>query len=413
MAVSFRRLEFSLLVVVLVSAFSVWSVGGASAASSKSTKKAPYQFMLISATGSGTPEADLYIEPGAIAAIDSINASGGVNGHKIKMDFCDSQGNATVAGECATFAVDNPNILATVGDNNYTGGSDITPVLQKAGMAAIDDWPLDPTEYSSPVVFPAAVGSIGFGTGGVELVGEAGLKNILFVGFDTASSEEALTGAESTALGVLKNLGDNDNFLTPVMLPPTATDMSSYAATAISENPSGIVLSLGSVQALAFMQSMRQLGYTGSMLVSAAVVPATEVQQVLGSSAGQIMGLGYYNFGGPDWKLFTSQLSKYQPSAALVETDVNSWLGVRLFAQVLKSIKGTPTRAKVLAKMRTISAYNTGGLSPVVNFTKPSTVPNFPRLFNPTVVGVNYSNGAYTDEYPTTPFVNIYTGAKS
>src|ERR1700726_369250 len=101
------------------------SHSGASAPSgtASSTSGDPLGLMMITATGPGNPGYDAI--PGAQAAVADVNAAGGVRGHPVKLTVCDTHGNQNQAAACAQQALSTSSILATVGDDDYSGGSPI------------------------------------------------------------------------------------------------------------------------------------------------------------------------------------------------------------------------------------------------------------------------------------------------
>jgi hypothetical protein len=100
--------------------------------------------------------------------------------------------------------------------------------------------------------------------------------------------------------------------------------------------------------------------------------------------------------GGPGNAEFTQQMSKYEPGAVQDDLAKNAWLSVWVFANTAQHLS-TLTRASVLAAMSKISDYNTGGLTPPLNFTK--TFSGFggslPRMFNQTVVYTKVVNSKF------------------
>src|SRR5713226_3099716 len=82
-----------------------------------------------------------------------INAHGGINGHPLKVKFCDALGTPTGATACARKAVAD-HAVAVIGSFTFTGDA-IVPTLQAAKTAYFGlCCALSPTEFSSPVSFP-------------------------------------------------------------------------------------------------------------------------------------------------------------------------------------------------------------------------------------------------------------------
>jgi branched-chain amino acid transport system substrate-binding protein len=114
---------------------------------------------------------------------------------------------------------------------------------------------------------------------------------------------------------------------------------------------------------------------------------------------------------GPGWDQYQAELNNYQSSAAagVGDSALWDWMAVQLFAHVLKNIQGTVTRSSVVEALNGLSSYSTGGLTPTIDFTKPSTVAGYSRIFSPTVYGLTYDNGELKDIQPLT-YIDMFTG---
>ena len=278
------------LAVVLSACSSASSSSGAGASTaatgSSSAKGSPIQFVVISGTGPGTPGADQYLVPGAQAAVDEINAAGGVKGHPLQLNFCNTQGNVNQAGTCAASAVANSSVIASIGNYNYLGGTEIYPIFEKAGLPAIAVHGVGPPEYSSPVIFPTDVGAIGNDTGAVALLAHEGIHSAALIAFTPSSYQTYVQAIDTYTIPALAKAGMQFKLDPPVLFPGTATSLSSYAAQTIALKPPAVILSLGPTQAITFLQALRQQGYTGIVVCSAGVTPASQIKQVLGRLRG-------------------------------------------------------------------------------------------------------------------------------
>ena len=95
---------------------------------------------------------------GAQAAANTINASGGVNGHQITILSCNTQGDPNVSASCARSAVSDK-VSAVVGMLAIQS-TPVVQILQQANIPSIGSFGINAIEDSSPVSFPiqAAVG---------------------------------------------------------------------------------------------------------------------------------------------------------------------------------------------------------------------------------------------------------------
>jgi hypothetical protein len=101
-------------------------------------------------------------------------------------------------------------------------------------------------------------------------------------------------------------------------------------------------------------------------------------------------------------------MARYFPSANEDGDAINEWMALQLFVHAMGGSAST-SRAQVTAALNGLSSYSTGGLTPVVNFTKPQTALSgqIPRVVNPTAYGYHYSSGTFTPL--TSGFINPFT----
>ena len=162
--------------LALVAACVVWAFAATSHAQ---TAEGPIRFMVIAGTGPGTTGAD--IVPGAHAAVEAINARGGVNGRKLEMEHCDPKNDPNRAGACARKAAEDETILVTVGNALLSGGEQVNPVLEKAGLAAIATKAYGPSDWNSPNVFTVEGGGPSGASGAAVILAAKGAKTFTIV----------------------------------------------------------------------------------------------------------------------------------------------------------------------------------------------------------------------------------------
>src|SRR3984957_18683229 len=117
---------------------SVSPAAATSAATGSTATGSAIQLMVLN-TENG-PEANSPEDvAGAQAAAMAINASGGINGHQVKIISCNDQFNPNVAAQCGrTAATDH--VVAVVG-NKSTNGTVIDPILQQEKIPSVGDQP--------------------------------------------------------------------------------------------------------------------------------------------------------------------------------------------------------------------------------------------------------------------------------
>ena len=99
------------------------------------------------------------LKAGAEAAIKSVNASGGVKGHPLTLDFCNDKGDPTQSAQCARQIVASQ-AVANVASLTF-GAAQAVPILQAASIADIAPEAIAPIEYTNPDVFLIDPGAFG------------------------------------------------------------------------------------------------------------------------------------------------------------------------------------------------------------------------------------------------------------
>jgi ABC-type sugar transport system substrate-binding protein len=170
------------------------SSSGNNAASSSSAGTAATTTIVVG--GAGPLHNPAYNEPtlqtGLQAAVDSINAAGGVKGHKLKLQFCDS--GYTVNGElsCAHQFV-SQQVAAAVDPYCLAdqSGAEVK-LLQQAGIPIFGGQGLSPIELNNPDAYPLSSGLPGWTYGAVASLLKAGSKKIsILVDTNPGSSSPA------------------------------------------------------------------------------------------------------------------------------------------------------------------------------------------------------------------------------
>jgi branched-chain amino acid transport system substrate-binding protein len=353
--------------------------------------------MMITATGPGL--VGDHVIPGAEAAVAAVNAAGGIDGRDIKLEVCDSHGSPNQASACAQKAVTDKSIVATVGNNDYVGGGPVTGVL-KGKLAALALKPYTPPDFASKIGFATDCGGIGIQAGMAESLAAQGAKKIVVLFFDTPGGHpglDFLTAKVEELFPPAKVLH--------VGVPRTASDMTSYAAQAISQNPDGVVLSLTEPLAVASIKQLRAQGYKGKIQAPATMMTASAIKQI--GDPNNIKSSGCYSYDSAGYKSYRADMTKYQPSESTSDEGLNAWLGVKSFVKVMKG--KDLTRQKVLDTYNATSSLDTDGLTGPIDFTKENKENGFARLFSPAVVDHEIKNGEQVDVAPVT-YLNIFTG---
>lgn len=384
------------------------AAGASSATSSGSQAAAPtgtpikiMAFGQFQATTFSYPEGQTAID----AAVKSINASGGIDGHPIQLQVCNDQGNPNVAGQCARTAVSNGDV-AVLGSYSQNAGT-VLPILQAANIAYVGATAQSVTDTTSPISFPleglnqVVFGGVGYGS---TLAGckKAGIL-IENYGTTTPLAIQSITDGIQLGGGQI------------VKVENTGSNLPDYSP-AISAIESAGAQCVDTImppdQIAEIFQAMRQSANPNITMVNAQDTFSTQLLQQLGSTAnGMILSSSTYpptDTSIPAVAHVVSEVKKYEPGAAISQFSIQGWAAVLLLQDVVKNIHGNITASAVLNGFEHLTNASTDGLYPPYTTTSPGPVPNAPRIFLTKVLILKFDNGQETPI--SNGFVNVIKG---
>ena len=345
------------------------------------------------------------IKAGVAAAVDALNAQGGIDGHHVQLDYCDSQ--YTNSGEISCMdkliadkvsALITPSIAASASGSPYE-------LAQAADLASIGTQGQIVTEFTSPDVFPLSSGDPGWVYGAMSDLVKGGARRIAVLG-NATGSYQAVRGY---ALAALKQAG-----LTPVNVveadPGSDPTFSAAAAKVVSGNIDGLYLAVSPANAPIAVRAVRAAGYTGPIAsIAAAFTPP--IVKALGSQGNGLELSGSVAFpsetGNPAVAAYLADMAKYQPQGTIDQESETSWAAMMLFAKVMKG-QTNFSASHVLSLMKNISTpINLGVAGPYVVKGAVSPIAGFPNIYNPTITLGVLENGVIKQSGPT--FVNPVT----
>lgn len=326
------------------------------------------------------------------AAISAINADGGINGHQLKLDWCDTQNTANGEFTCMRQLVSDK-VAAIVAPGLIVDQSGRgLKFAATAGIPIIGGQGLSPIEFSTTGSFPMASGIPGWSYGQVVSLIKAGSKKIALFGTQEPGSQYILSYTEQA----MKLAG-----LKPVRYvqtdPNADPTFAQGAAEVIAGGVDGVIYDSSPTYGDKAIQALRAAGYKGPV-ASITGVYSPAMTKALGGSADNLyltsqMALTT-DTSNPGVSAFLAAMKKYQPSAPVNETATTAWTAVQLFADVAKTIKGDITSQSVLTAMNDLSSpvdLQTAGAYKVKGVSSP--IQGYPRIFNPTVVIGVVKNG--------------------
>jgi ABC-type branched-subunit amino acid transport system substrate-binding protein len=326
------------------------------------------------------------------AAISAINADGGINGHQLKLDWCDTQNTANGEFTCmrqlvsakVAAIVDPGLIVDQSGRGLKFATAEGTPIIGGQGLT--------PVEFSTPGSFPMSSGIPGWSYGQVVSLIKAGSKKIALWGTNESGSQYILSFTEQA----MKLAG-----LKPVRYvqtdPNADPTFAEGAAEVMAGGVDGVIYDSSPTYGDKAIQALRAAGYKGP-IASITGVYTPEMIETLGATADNLyltsqMALST-DTSNPGVSAFLAAMKKYQPSAEIDETAMTAWSAVQLFAAVAKTIKGDVTSSSVMTATNNLSSsvdLQTAGPYKVKGTSSP--IEGYPRIYNPTVVIGVVKNG--------------------
>lgn len=374
------------------------SSGSSSASAGGSASAATGTPILVGGMGPAT--SPIYSLPNAKptlqAAIDAVNAAGGVNGHPLKLDYCDTT--FTSAGElsCArqmvsdkVVAVISPTVLA-----DQSGAE--SKLFSSAGIVEFATTGSSPTQNINPNSYLLSAG-VGWLTGALKALKDNGATKVALMADANPTGQfvQSLYTPGVSGLG-LQNAG--------AVLGDTTADPT-YAATAakvVATGADGVFVASTPSFALA-VKALQQAGYKGK-IATASSLTSNAVLTALGSSGNGIFVSNLTAFptdtSNPSVAKVLAAMKQYAPSTPIDTNTIMSYTGIVLFADVAKTAT-TPDldAAGFKAAVNNISTpIVTGLVGPWAIKGQTSPVAAYPRILNPTVVIGTMKDGAiYSD----------------
>ena len=363
-------------------------VGCSSSASSSSSSatvagasKSPIKVEIIAVLSNpafSDPEAAV----AAKAYVKQANASGGINGHPIDLEVCDSNLDPNKETSCFQKAVSD-HVTAVVGSFLLFGTG--MKLLQAAGIPFIGGNGTTLAEFTSPVSFPADSGEIGWYYGEAALLKQAGVTKPAIMYCDTAACDLSVQYAQdewtqSGGSGSIKK----------VLVPLAQPQYTAQAASAITGGTNGVLLASATQAIPKMVTDLRQANFKGPVVLIDSFVDTSTVS-AMGSYANGLLVSGLLDpvtqTGSSGVSAFVAAMTSQDPSAPKDGLAEHSWNGFDLFGQAAKTISGDITGASLLKALRNVTSPITLGLSgpwvsPAGNNTPMS---QYPRLTKDTI----------------------------
>lgn len=347
------------------------NAGQVSAAKDSPSPHRPIKVGMIAPIG--PPDSDLPEMPAALSAgIEALNARGGLNGHRVKMVYCNDREIPDLAAKCARRLV-NEGVVAVLGN---TGGARTEgraqPILEDAGIPIIGSGTSNPLIWNGRNSYMISQPSL---LSYESLIGYGVHEDLLPMAVAAADNPLGLQFAAFLE-GKLKELNGGEGFVKVIPVAATTTD---YAPIARAIMDAGAKSVLNVVPAPHVLGVARELENAGSKAAMMSVAPlSVEELENAGASAGlMVTGFSYPPFGDPTMKRFREEMAAEEAAGnedASLKTAspyaAYGWVALQALEQVTKDMD-TITAESVSKALDEAKDIDMGGIVPAWTPSKP------------------------------------------
>jgi branched-chain amino acid transport system substrate-binding protein len=321
----------------------------------------------------------------------SVNASGGINGHPVKVTAMDDAGNPATALQDVKQLVESDHVQALVSDGSLADGS-FASYLATSGVPVVGGIAASVPFMTNPDFFDVGSNAVVQTVGLAQLAKAAG-KHKLGVMYCSESPLCAQLVPIAKGATQLAGIG-----FASATISSTAP---SYAAPCLamkSQNVDALFIADNTATAQRVVDACAQQGYRPAITeesgtASSAWLHDPNFNGVLLTSSNP----GYTDSTNPGVTTFLAALKKYDPSllnsTSFTYDTIYPWIAGQLFAAAAKAGHLTPTSTPAEVKQALYKANGTtlGGLSAPLPI-----LPNKP-VFTACYYGLTIKNGAYAD----------------
>jgi len=332
----------------LAAMLAIVALAAAAAAIAKPSAGTPVKVMVIAAVATPIQNYPDAIS-GAQAAADAINKAGGLKGHPVQVESCNTQSQANVATACARQAVSD-GVVAVIGQSSTLTGLEL-PILQAANIPSVGNYSFgNAIDWTNPDAFPT-VGGVAIGYIGMPFAFKQLGKHKLAIFYQDVPS--AATNAKNAANAarvarlpycLILMAGSTTDFA------PLAQKLKDCGADAVEFiNSPGV--SGGLMRTAASLGIQVQFGHNNGS------IGEPEAAQIGSPTEGMLLAAPFPTFRDaqfPGIKQWVKEMtaSGHASPADLKPNGMNSWMALHGLAQIASKMKGDVTAANLTAALR-------------------------------------------------------------
>jgi ABC-type branched-subunit amino acid transport system substrate-binding protein len=296
---------------------------------------------------------------GAEAAVSSINARGGVNGHRIQLITCDSAFDPNKEAACLKQAVADK-VVAATGQVFFPG--DVVKILAPAKVPWFGGTGSIPDEAASPDSIPIAEqDSEDYGVG--YALAKAGAAKRVVAIYDSSVAPSSAGIAHINAW--LQRAGFPK--MIPVVAANTTADFSAAAAAMVAKHPTGMTMLMPQQDTPKILVAVRKAGYTGPVAQVSLSLTPTSLKAAGSAANGMLVASAQAplaDTSNPAVAAFLADMKRYQPGAEIDNFSEQAYVIEQLLAKVAARVSGPVTASSFAAAANGVTSPIDIGLIP-------------------------------------------------
>jgi ABC-type branched-subunit amino acid transport system substrate-binding protein len=339
-----------------------------------------------------------FIGTAAQAAVDEINADGGVSGRKLELVTCNDKFDPNEALRCAQKA-SRDGATAIVGQLSQFGAQ-FYPVLDKKDIISIGADAVSAEDGKNPVSYLIDPGVPGFAALPSMAKTFMGIDKVAVVDIDNASAPGNLAyykiGAELSGVEIVDQ----------ITVPVDAIDYAQYISQAESSGAGAIITAMPDQGLIKMWKAIKTSGSDIKVLGSGSSIRADVLAEVGDVAEGDYAVSGTPNGDeSNEWgKQFVAAMKKYQPQEKVYGSlGLRAYASVHLFAEVAETIEGDITSSSVRKAFDGVHDMPFMWIESL-SFDVDGPIEEYPRITNASVFPIEIKDGQLITKEAFDPF---------
>ena len=308
----------------------------------------------------------------AQAATQYVNQyQGGVGGHPIDLDVCETHQTPAGATDCATQMVDDKVVAVLYGVSGQ--GASIFKGLQGSNIPLIAMGTIDQDTLLNPGAFALAnlLASVIAAPAGVAR--SKGIKHAAVVVIDVPAASGPVKAIGSA---FYKNAGVDVDI---VPVPPGTADMTPQIQAELAKNPGQFAVIGDSGFCTSALKAIKTVGFKGSIVINPECIGENTGASIPGGYSGVVVTTWNTSsdHSTKDYKLYSAVMNKYAKGSSKGGVAPGGYMAIRSFAGVMSKATGDINAASVMSAFSSMSApiaFPMGGGTTFQCGTKPVAI---------------------------------------